>query len=601
MNIKKAVITDDITQLARTCKLTVVPTNLTDRPTAEFSFPQDYSTQTLTSIRPNGAVVSLNANYNGGVSHEIFKGNVEFMDDFTDADRYEFNADISQMPIGHPHRRKISYIFNNIEADFEALTNHKVLQKICDLAGIPLGRVDLPEVSVIGTLDIMNQSPVDVASMFCEPFNLFEFQHYFVRADQNGLQIILVDYGEGGVGSGPAYVISNAISVQKSYEAYMPDNRIGQADRFVSGASTTISVPEALQTRSLVHTFYSSSRSDSVIAKHSRWSETYTTMEITVEIDENTVLPEGTTLQGYLNAYDPTKKINGPAFGSPIVVDPDALENLQIKEAIVQKTDTYNYDDVVGLITSQHTHNTYAEQAFSQGSLYEQAVFKRVLTYSESVEYSYPGGAFGVSLERKWYHYSTSGDVESTTTDRYFGIRGKWILQDVIHDWNNNLDLTTASILFFGIDVGAAYRQSPKKAYDTAQKTKTRISRYQLYNGSPFGQSDLKASLPYSNKGLTTDSLNTQRVFTVNTPYMNEAGLYLIDALILRQKRTEERNPYWENVTIITPSDFTPVVGAPVVVAGAGGVCMGVTHDITEDSAVTTIKLRRLVSLLGEV
>lgn len=603
MNIKVADIIDKIDEFARTCKVTTVPTTLVDRPTAEFAFPQDTETETVTSIRPNGAIMSLSAAYNGNPSHEIYRGNIEFMDDTTDPDLYEFHADLSQMPIGHPHRRRYSFIFNNLEDDVPddtALTNHKVLQKICDMAGIVVGRIDLPVVSVVGTLEIINQSPVEVAAMFCEPFNIFEFQHYFVRCDQNGLQILLVDYGDGGVGSGPAYRITNAKSVKRTYEMYMPDNRIGQADRFLTGANTTGGIIPQSITRNTFHTFYSSSRDTNRFADYSRWSETYTTMELLIEVDGNTVVPIGSPLQDYISVYDPGKIINSPTFGQPPQLG--FIENIQIKETFVQKTDTYNYDDVVGLISSRHTYNTYEDKSFVQGSVYTEIVTKRVLTYTETVEYSYPGGAFGVSLERKWFHYSQAGDVQATTTYRYFGIRGSWVLQDVIHDWNDNVDLTTAGVLFFAnSEFSQLYQQSAKKAFDIAQKQKARLGKYQLYNGEPFFQYEIRPHLFYTNKGLTTDIINTSFAFTRNIPYMNYDGLRLIDDLILRQKRVEEANPYWENITVLAPADFTPVVGVPVVVAGSGGVCLVVSHHIDENTAETTVQLRRLISLTGVI
>lgn len=603
MNILKATITDNIEELARTCKVAITPTTLVDRPLAEFGFPQDSETQTLTSVRPNGAILILSAAYNGNPAHEIYRGNVEFMDDLTDPDVYQFQADLSQMPVGHPHRRKFSFIFNNLEGDVPddlALTNHKVLQKFCDMAGIVLGRLDLPEVSVIGTLEMINQSVVDVANFFCEPFNLFEFQHYFVRCDHNGLQIIKVDYGDGGVGVSPAYEISSAATVRRSYEMYMPDNRIDGADRFLTGANTTGGIIPQSITRNTFHIFFSSSRDANRMADYSRWSETYTHMELVIQVDGNTVVPDGAPLQDYVAAYDPGKIINSPTFGQPPQIG--FIENIQIKESFVQKTDTYDYDDVVGLISSRHTYNTFEDKNFVQGSVYSEVLTRRVITYTETVEYSYPGGQFGVSLERKWFHYSQSGDVQATTTYRYFGIRGNWVLQDVIHDWNDNVDLTTAGVLFFANNQFAQlYQQSSKKAYDIAQKQKARLGKYQLYNGEPFFQYEVKPHLYYTNRGLTTDIVNTAFAFSRSISYMNYDGLRLIDELILRQKRVEAANPYWEKVTITCPADFTPVVGVPCIIHGSSGVCLNVVHEIDENKAETMIQLKRLVSLTGEV
>lgn len=604
MEIFKVAITDDIEQFARTCKVSAAPKSLVERPAAEFSFPQDSETLTLTSLRPNGATLTLNANYNSTSSHQIFHGNLEFLDDFTDADKYEYNVDLSQMPVGHPHRRKISYIFNSLDsqvADDNTLTNHTVLKRICQMVGVTLGRIDLPEVAVVGTLEVINQSAVDVAAMFCEAFNLFEFQHYFVRCDQNGLQIIFVDYGNGGVTGGPAYRISNAKTVSRSYEMYMPDNRIGQADRFVSGGSTTGGIIPQSITRNTFHTFYSSSRDSNVFAQYGRWSETYNFMELEIEVDGDVVVPIGAPLQDYINIYDPSKVIGGSSFGT-IIPDLDFIENIQIKQTFVQKVDTYNYDSVVGLITSHHTYNTFEDKQFTQGSVYGEVVTKKVITYTESVEFSYPGGAFGVSLERKWFHFSQAGDVQATTTYRYFGIRGGWILQDVIHEWNDNVDLVTAGVLFYAnAEFSQIYQQSVAKAYNVSLKEKARLGKYQLYNGVPFFQYDIKPHLYYTNKGVTSDMVNTNLAFTVSVSYMNYDGLRLIDNLILRQKLVEDANPYWENVTITTPADFTPVVGVPVVIDGSAGVALFVAHNIDADNAETTIKLRRLVSLVGNV
>jgi hypothetical protein len=644
MNIKSGTIQDDINLLARTCTLNVANTGRAVKPIAEVAFTQDTETLSVTSVRPYGAQVTLRAAYNSIPSYEILTANIEYLDDVTDADKYDFNMDLSQMPVGHPHKKRVSFIFNSFatlvstateDPNSTTLTNHDIIHKVAALAGIPVGRIDLPVVRVLGTYEVIRQTCVQVAQAFCEPFNMFEFQHYFVRCDQqNGLQIIKVDY-QDPVAGGPAYIISNAKEVRKGYEMYMPDNRIGDDDRFLIGATIPgiTMLGDVLERRTIETTLFTSSRAENVNntpiggsvpvsnvsgfvgetvetpggkARFDEWSETYTKLRLVIEIRRGAdlVVPEDASFEFLVKMSQANNDVM----------------SLNVINSNTLSVDTYNYDSVNGLLSSTHQANTYDIMEFRESSIYGSFTWREVITATETSEFSYPNKVkIPISLERKRNNFNESGNIESTITYSYLGMRGAWYLQTVKTDTNTDLDFKALSYLTFGYDIRgdvvarhsstrptdifaldaptntSAFSTKPKVPDTTGELSKIPMSVYQLFNGLPMSQYVDKFRELYADKGLTDDVLNTRLAFTVNLSYMDYDGLRLIDDLILRQKAIEKQNPYWETVNILTTADYTPMAGIPLVAYGAAGVCEVVRHVITPDEVTTQIKLRRLV------
>lgn len=103
------------------------------------------------------------------------------------------------------------------------------------------------------------------------------------------------------------------------------------------------------------------------------------------------------------------------------------------------------------------------------------------------------------------------------------------------------------------------------------------------------------ASIRRNNLRQTDPEDRLKSAFEINVPYMDLSGLMLLWNLAQKQKELEKNNAYWEIVRGTCPIDTTPAAGASVNIDGSGGIAESVVHIITEDEAMTTVELRRLV------
>lgn len=657
LQIESATIKDELTQLAATCEIVVRPNKTQATPTVEFSFPQDVhglQNANLTNIRPAGSQLGISAVINGNVQGDIFFGTVEFLDDLTDPNQYEYKIDMSKLPIGFPNRIKFSQIFNSFETVTQpvagasteeqvfGITNTSlnsvgavdIIQSCCNIVGIPLGRCDLPNYSVSGVYEIIRKNVVEVARELCDPYNHFDFSRYYVRCDQSGLSIIGVDYTEGMGEGGPAYQVSHAKSVKRHFECYMPDNRVGHADVLLTGAHVTgiippkvipnSSVPPTTFEIALTETFFQSTENDTFSAASngnsvgagtsyapigtagltvssqapllSNWSETTTTMGILVEFP-STTSPE-TTLDGFISAYQI-----------------DRTQVFRVKESYTLSTKTDDYTSAGGasgertLLKETVTENNYQMLQFSTNVSASTPIYKRVLVSRITTVTQYANGhAVPTSQEVEAFFYTSAGELYQTITQRFVYIRSTWVLIETATDVKNDLNIATAGLVYSNKTASA--NPSVLKSNVTEQSYKLApMYTIQLYNGVDLYQYETTFLGPLKSPPGGLDPvappldlayLDTRLAFTIHSSYMLAADLLQIWELCLREKTIETLNPYWELIEIECPADFTPAVGEPAIVTGYAGIVEKVEHSIDSNSAITRIFMKRLV-LLGSL
>lgn len=616
MYIKKFTVNDSLTLLAQTCKMEFSPKQLSESPLVEYAFSQDTNHISVSDVRPNGAMLTLSMKKDDAPFYNVLTALVEYVDDFTDPDVYSYGCDLSQMPFGHPHRRKVSFIFNSYESlertthtapPDGSLTNHGVIKKVCGLAGVQVGRLDLPVVSVVGTIDIINQSPVEVAKSMCEPFNMFEFVQYYVRCDQNGLQIICVDYTKSLDSTG--YTLPTPKSVHRSWEMYMPENRLGSNDVFLIGATIpgiTLLTPKRIY----------------------RQYNNVTTTESDVYADGVTSTLKKVTTQSNLifMAIDVLDVEFGIDTGIPdylqepgTVIDkaltsalPD-IEGLQgydftIAASFVVETISSMSDSINGLLNEVTSSNVFKVAPFAKNKDQQSEIFiKTIPTWTEEERVLFPNGTrLPETLTRTVYGYdNVLGEQVSTNTTKYFWLRDAWILQSDDTVSNPAIAAETLGSIPGGqgsptglqspsIDqiVRRAADYQPQTAY---QESTIPTSNYMLFNGQSWKEYWLNGSELYSYQGNTTDPAGTRFAFTRTFAYMNYSGLTLVYGLCARQKELEKKNPYWETVKVTVPGDFTPVAGCGAIVNGSAGIVQSVVHEGDPDSVTSTIVLKRLI------
>lgn len=267
LQITEVKVADSLAERARTCSLVLAPpdSERVVRPAAEMRNPGDTSVVVASSIRPNSQIVKVRAGFSGVPAHTIFSGVVEDMDDLEDPYENLFNIELSSSPASQAHRSRISMVLTqtlptsvssirrvynhsgmggddnnmiNVErpSGLDCLTSNGLLKAACKVVGVPLGRNDLPNHNLWGNYEVVRKNLMEIADDLCNPFNTFDFCHYFVRCDDiNGLQIIKVDYTKGAGVHNP-YVFSNVTKKSRSFTRYMPDNRIGDSNVVCRGA-----------------------------------------------------------------------------------------------------------------------------------------------------------------------------------------------------------------------------------------------------------------------------------------------------------------------------------------------------------------------------
>jgi len=609
LTISQVKITDNLSERAKTCNVTLAPSERVGAPVGEFEFSGDTQQLSGTTMRPNGSQLEVKSGYGTVPVHTIFNGSIENMDDLEDPNQYIYNILLSDVPLNQGYRTKLTIVFDaatyvdpNPTGSTPAWT---ILETACAQAGIPFGRCDLPNFNVIGTFEAIRKNVLEIAEELCNPFNTFEFQHYFVRVDSvNGLSIIKVDYTLGGEVSN-LYSLSYIENKTRSFARYMPDNRIGPAgdillvggDKIGSNTETGADGNDGsnlLTKQVTINKTYNSNSSGSSTGG-TKWTETTTVMKYVLELtySASAIAPaDGLSLEDYI--YQ---------LGS------GTLKGINILESSTQSVATRNYEDGE-LIRLTETYYTYESKSFAQHAYKTSEKTTTVLTYDETTTHEFNYGVDTPSiLSKHWYTYSTAGTQESVVTENYVMDRGAWVLEstDVQHDPGTSLE--NALISYYAAGGATQLSTFP----NTASKNSTVeansqqhavIGKYKLLNGAvvptiaPLVSSKDKTSDP--NQTQFEQEQRERRAFTISVPFMDYNGLRLLYALCLRQRALEIVNPYWENVKVACSIDTSPAAGESIIASGSGGICEQVEHLITEDSATTSLALKRLVPKIEE-
>jgi L,D-peptidoglycan transpeptidase YkuD (ErfK/YbiS/YcfS/YnhG family) len=237
-----------------------------------------------------------------------------------------------------------------------------------------------------------------------------------------------------------------------------------------------------------------------------------------------------------------------------------------------------------------------------------------------NINTEYPDGSATTSAEISYFADKNANDIatrQQSWQTAYDTATARGMDETAATEYADNQLASTTTI---GVDGGTGFGNS-------AEDNRTPLGRYTLLNGYPINissggnistqsaaiQYELRptnqatySSLQQAMKHLwynaelkrQTQVNNEDKLkgaFEINVPYMDYSGLTLLWNLAQRQKELEQNNAYWEIVKGTGPIDTTPAAGASVSVDGSGGIAEAVTHIITDDDAMTTVELRRLV------
>jgi hypothetical protein len=141
---------------------------------------------------------------------------------------------------------------------------------------------------------------------------------------------------------------------------------------------------------------------------------------------------------------------------------------------------------------------------------------------------------------------------------------------------------------------------------DHEPQPSTVIGKYQLLDGSPL---DINIVAPrkltiingvttnYDPTGAILDAEQQEkRAFRLTAPYMGYDGLFLIWVMCQRQLALEAAGAYWEIVKSTATLDLSPSAGESIVISGSSGICEAVEHNISQDTGVTTVTMKRLIT-----
>lgn len=611
LNVTDITISDSITQLATSCKIEVASSSPDAPPAAEIIFSGDTAMPTASTIRPNGATIEVQVGINE-VPYTVFTGQVEFMDDLEDADQFYYGLDLSNTPPGQPHKTQVTMLVNGFTYTAEGeisteMSAHVILRKVCDAAGIGLGRIDLPDYNVWGSWEIIRQNAVEVAHALCQPFNTFPHTQYFPRCDRNGLQIIKIDYTLGGE-VGNVYEVQGTVSKKRQFEQYRPNNRIGASETLLTGAEIFGYTGAQKLKGPAKQSFSTSSRTISQDNILTSWNESDTAMEFLLEVSRNSANPanpnEVDTSGSFLalRVYD-TLDENVTQLKSGIV------DSLNVLESRTTSQEQREYNDAVGLLNRSTTNYTYATRVFNN-NVQPSSTFstvhnclvqvpsyltpRTVLTFEETASFVYPdGGEFPEAMTRKWYTYSDIGVVTSVVSAEYYWDR-TWLLRGVQQQSGDPMGLINSAVEFFNnahqvqpTELGGAKNNPPQKAV---------IGKYQLRNGKAVLPIKLQRDpCALSQQGELLKGFRESSPLQVSCPHMDYAGLELIFALCQTEQALEQANAYWDIVKITAPLDTTPIVGESAVIHGASGIVENIEHHINGDEGMTSITLRRII------
>jgi hypothetical protein len=640
-------------------------------PGIEFQFPGDTQQLSGTNIRPNGSIINVAAGYGNVPQHTIFSGSVEVMDDLENADQYTYNIVLSEIPASQNHRIKLTLLYDllfNQTLGSASTSTHAVLADACAKVGIPFGRCDLPEVQCIGNYEVIRKNICEIAEELCQPFNQFDYMHYFVRvSERDGLSIIGIDYTQAG-GVDNTYEVQNVENKTRTFQRYMPDSKIGTSDILLIGADmysalfntiTNAPVPEVSYTptpiisfRTVTHTYLSDSRNThygenadgSSSVDTDAWVETETTMEFVIrEVyapGQVSIITSG-ELMDHVNASQASGQVS-----------------FDVVESYTTQVTVRSYDTALGsveLASEEFTYNTYDYIKFSEQVYKPGELATHVLVYTEVQHNDYiDASLFPLTLTKTWYGYEPdTGAQSSRVTKSYHGDnRGNWILDDVSSEDSASPNVRNSAIKLAGSvsgDGNAPTLINNTLAGPLTPKPASLIGKYQLLDGGAYSENYTRYFNPSTGQPLAATTIlasqlsgliagpvpqnlqilnldsaplraipsvdsNAQlpgydptasdftqqqlekRCFQMSIPYMNYDGLLLIWAMCKKQQVLENLGVYWEIVKVAASIDTTPAAGESIVAAGSSGICESIEHGITEDSAMTTLGLRRLIT-----
>ena len=529
LKIEQVTITDNISERAKTCKVILAPEGMVPAPVAEFAYPGDVTQLTGTNIRPTGTVINVNASFGGVPSHTVFSGAIEIMDDLTDPNRYNYTIILSNTPANQKHRTKITKVYNQQTAQnspADSTTIHSIIEDCCRIAGIPFGRCDLPNLKVWGTYEVIRKNPGEVAEEFCSAFNIFEYLHYFVRIDEtNGLSIIGIDYTKGGEVTN-AYALQNLEACNRSYERYMPENRLGDGNIILVGCdvygadpnSTTVentspgnsltdhdvTPPDRTDFLTCTKTYSQDSRNSQELGMD-QWSTVDTTIQFTVQVTMEPVWEP--LMEGDIDAGHWT-------YASMPVGDLDslitALANNQVKSVSVIESNVIrtHEEQWSGAGAADPSSGASLAQTVDTTITYEQKRWPRhiykandfiagVPTMEQTITSIYPlSSQYEQTLLKRFYNYSDTGVHIGTVTKLYHNYNGGWTLQNVSTTTENSPSLTSAALQY------AADQQAELQEQLDAQQ-KSGANRTETYNIPLSGLSDNKSPTAKQNKSFS--------------------------------------------------------------------------------------------------
>jgi len=628
LGIEQVIITDALTERAKTCTTILAPLERIGAPIGEFQFPGDTQGLSGTNIRPNGATLNVFAGYGNVPLHNIFSGTVEEMDDLEDADLYNYTIVLSAIPPSQNHRTKLTLLYDfpfNIVLATPITTTHTILKDACSAAGIPFGRCDLPSVQVWGSYEIIRRNICEIAEGLCQPFNAFDYKHYYVRvSERDGLSIIAIDYTKGGEVSN-LYEVENVEQKTRTFQRYMPDNRIGDSDVLLIGADMYNNDPDSnsgtiTDWQRVTHTYHSDSREDNKDAGTESWVETETTIEFLLEVVNNPGQSWG-SYQKELDFY--LEALAAGAIANLIIAESNVLHiitNTFDNEGTVLIGNKPDPDNPSGPLIPTYGSATQRTQRNETWYTYNTIKFPlhvykagertaNVLVYEETLTSLYPdGNDFDQTLVKRWYGYSDSGVQNTTTTKTYYNDgRDAWVLQNISSEYSDSPSLTNALIQFY-VDKA---NKGPDFVYNYSYmaslkwpKAAVVIGKYKLLNGYPLNVNTVPPrtitnadSIGYDPTAAEFEQEQREkRCFQMSIPYMGWDGLDLIWAMCVRQKELEKAGVYWESVKATATIDTSPAAGESVIVSGSSGICDSIEHTITSDAAMTTLSTRRLIT-----
>jgi hypothetical protein len=695
LNIEQVKITDNISERAKTCTVLLAPEERVPAPTAEFSYPGDVLQLTGTSIRPTGTVINIDTSFGSVPSHTIFSGAIETMDDLTDPDKYNYTIVLSNTPANQKHRNKITKIYNqqsypNCPADMT--TVHAIIKDCCRIAGIPFGRCDLPNLNVWGTFEVIRKNPAEVAEELCQPFNLFEYRHYFVRIDEtNGLSVIGIDYTEGGKVTN-TYALQNIENCNRSYERYMPENRLGDGNIILTGCDvygedpyiTTVINNDTLGdentrpadkigisvcTKEYTQDSRNVGNPENGGSGLDQYSITTTIIEFVIQV---TVEATWDAIMGWWTY--PSIPPDGTIDSLIVALSTGEVKSVSIMESNVISSHEEQWSSAGaadpssggGLLQTVDTSIFYEQKRFPRHIYKATDYIAHVPIREEVLTCVYPKNeAYTRNLSKRYYNYSDTGVHIGTTTQLYNNLKGSWILVSTQTNTENSPSLTSAALQYAAdqqaqiaeeLDAAQAATANNKKTFTILptsvgdnnafngqrRATFSVIGKHKLINGIPqpitniparVGQTNLtgKYGAPLSSYPMKASSLPTwvtslgltwlsnqyrqlpgntiidptsaqfeqeqaeRNAFHISVPWMDLAGLQYLWGMCLRQRALEHLSPYWDKVKATCSIDTSPTAGESLVVQGSGGICEIAEHILTENDAITTVAVKRLI------